>query len=164
MTVEFFVNECKKSDKESVFNKHILKSKYVLYETKISDCEKIVKSTYWDEDDRMAVNTPIKFFLFSITLFERYTDISFSENPTKKLAEYNMLVESRLFDAFMNTMHSDEWLNREYMEYATILDMVSGDMVRNNESVIQFIKNLIQDIMHNVAPNPSFLEDNGAVD
>lgn len=165
MTVEFFVNECK-NGKESVFDKHINMTKYVLYETKVSDCERIVKATYWDDENKLAVNTPAKFFLFSITLFERYTDVTFSENSTKRLAEYNMLVESKLFDHFINTMRSDDWLNREYMEYSTILDMVSGDVIHNNESVIQFVKNIASEIMESIsnAASESLNADEDGVD
>ena len=167
MTVEFFVNECKNNDKESVFEKHINKSKYVLYEAKISDCERIVKATYWDDKNNISVNTPIKFYLFSTTLFERYTDVTFSEDATKRLAEYNMLVESKLFDRFIDAMRCDSWLNREYMEYTTILDMVTNDMGHNSESIVAFLKNVIsemQDIINNVAADASLEDEAGATE
>lgn len=154
MNVSFFANEYKSSNnKKALLNKIMNDKKYVPYEEKASDCKRMVEVTSTlkhDDIEEYHVDSTNRWYLFITNFLKKYTVLEFNDETL--LADYNALVESKAFDDIMSYVADNEWLNREYMEYKTIINMVVDDAAINNQSVLPYIRSLINTIGKQITP------------
>lgn len=142
MNIELFVKQMNGDHKESIIQKHIVRQ-YVPFEEKVARAKKIIElSCYKDVVDADG-NTQKMFWVNSVTqrfltirsVIEMYTDLTFSDDPTK---DYNMLAEKKYDALILNAVPIDD-----ATEFNNIVDMVYDDEYENVNSIQGRAKNLI---------------------
>ena len=147
--VKSFVEEYEKqltNDDKAKFLKSKLKTeKYIPYADKLTLAENIVKHSSYamvKEDgklrqtDKIALNSPMRYILFVMTVVDKYTNIEVNFNnimPDFDALNFNSLIEV-IFEKVGD---------KETAEFNTVVDMVLNDFMANK---YQF-KNYIDDTL-----------------
>ena len=147
--VKSFVEEyekCTNNDDKAKFLKTKLKTeKYMPYADKLSIAENIVKSSSYKmikedgklkQTDRIALNSPMRYVLFVMTVVDKYTNIEVNFNnimPDFDALNFNSLIEV-IFEKVGD---------KETAEFNTVVEMVLNDFMANK---YQF-KNYIDDTL-----------------
>lgn len=134
----------KAEETKEVLIKSVMNPKYVPYEMKLTICEKIVESTYYQTVERngvkikkLHINSPGQYMSYCLWLVKQYTnvDIDFKNS----LDEFNLLNKYGLLDEFINLIPE-----RELREFRMVLDMVGNDVVQNEYETHAFISNQVE--------------------
>ena len=142
ITVKDFVNRYKlEQNKQDFLEIHIVK-RYVSLETKLDDCDRIVKSTYYwtnpvtgkSELKVMSTNT---YVMFTMKMIDRYTDIELDFRQV--IEEYDMLMAEGLIDALYSLIPE-----RELKEYDMFLKMAESDIMQNEYYIGAYISNKLE--------------------
>lgn len=147
--VKSFVEEyekCSNNDDKAKFLKSKLKTeKYMPYADKLAIAENIVKSSSYaivkeegklKQTDRIALNSPMRYILFVMTVVDKYTNIEVNfQNimPDFDALNFNSLIEP-IFEKVGD---------KETAEFNTVVEMVLNDFMANK---YQF-KNYIDDTL-----------------
>lgn len=126
MTVNDFIEEYKED--ENCVEKHIVNT-YVLYERKISICQKIADITsYVDINDKkmFKLNSPLSKMLFLLNMINEYTDIDV--NFDNGLHEFNLLEENNITSIILS--HIPEI---EFDRFMGVMEMVTDDMLSTRD-------------------------------
>lgn len=142
MNIELFIKQMNTEHKESVIEKHITRQ-YVPLEEKIAHAKKIIEICCYKDMIDAEGKTQKMFWVDSVTqhfltirsIIEMYTDLTFSDNPTK---DYNMLAEKKYDEMIFNALPQDD-----VQEFMNIVDMVYDDEYENVNSIQGRIKNLL---------------------
>ena len=151
--VKSFVEEyekCSNNDDKAKFLKSNLKTeKYMPYADKLTRAENIVKSSSYamikedgklKQTDRIALNSPMRYILFVMTVVDKYTNIEVNFNnimPDFDALNFNSLIEI-IFEKIGD---------KETAEFNTVVEMVLNDFMANK---YQF-KNYIDDTLLKVS-------------
>ena len=151
--VKSFVEEyekCSNSDDKTKFLKSKLKTeKYIPYADKLAFAENIVNHSSYamvkedgklKQTDRIALNSPMRYILFVMTVVDKYTNIEVNfENimPDFDALNFNSLIEA-IFEKVGD---------KETAEFNTVVEMVLNDFMANK---YQF-KNYIDDTLLKVS-------------
>lgn len=151
--VKSFVEEyekCSNNDDKAKFLKSKLKTeKYLPYADKLTFAENIVNHSSYTmikEDgvlkktDRIALNSPMRYILFVMTVVDKYTNIEVNFNnimPDFDALNFNSLIEI-IFEKIGD---------KETAEFNTVVEMVLNDFMANK---YQF-KNYIDDTLLKVS-------------
>ena len=151
--VKSFVEEyekCSNNDDKAKFLKSKLKTeKYLPYADKLTFAENIVNHSSYTmikEDgvlkktDRIALNSPMRYILFVMTVVDKYTNIEVNFNnimPDFDALNFNSLIEI-IFEKIGD---------KETAEFNTVVEMVLNDFMANKN---QF-KNYIDDTLLKVS-------------
>ena len=151
--VKSFVEEyekCSNNDDKAKFLKSKLKTeKYMPYADKLAIAENIVKSSSYamikedsklKQTDRVALNSPMRYILFVMTVVDKYTNIEVDFKnimPDFDALNFNSLIEI-IFEKVGD---------KETAEFNTVVDMVLNDFMANK---YQF-KNYIDDTLLKVS-------------
>jgi hypothetical protein len=151
--VKSFVEEyekCSNNDDKAKFLKSKLKTeKYMPYADKLALAENIVKSSSYaivkedgvlKQTDRIALNSPMRYVLFVMTVVDKYTNIEVDFKnimPEFDALNFNSLIES-IFEKVGD---------KETAEFNTVVEMVLNDFMANK---YQF-KNYINDTLSRVS-------------
>lgn len=134
----------KAEETKEVLIKSVMNPKYVPYEMKLTICEKIIESTYYQTVERngakikkLHINSPAQYMSYCLWLVKQYTnvDIDFKNS----LDEFNLLNKYGLLDEFINLIPE-----RELREFRMVLDMVGNDVVQNEYETHAFISNQVE--------------------
>ena len=147
--VKSFVEEyekCSNNDDKAKFLKSKLKTeKYMSYADKLALGENIVKSSSYamtkedgklKQTDRIALNSPMRYILFVMTVVDKYTNIEVDFKnimPDFDALNFNSLIEV-IFEKIGD---------KETAEFNTVVEMVLNDFMANK---YQF-KNYIDDTL-----------------
>ena len=147
--VKNFVEEyekCTNKEDKAKFLKSKLKAeKYISYADKVALAENIVKSSSYaitkedgklKQTDRIALNSPMRYVLFVMTLVDKYTNIEVNFGnimPDFDALNFNSLIEV-IFEKIGD---------KETAEFNTVVEMVLNDFMSNK---YQF-KNYIDDTL-----------------
>lgn len=151
--VKNFVEEyekCSNNDDKAKFLKSKLKTeKYMPYADKLALAENIVKSSSYamvkedgvlKQTDRIALNSPMRYILFVMTVVDKYTNIEVNfKNITP---DFDALNFSSLIEIIFEKVG-----DKETAEFNTVVDMVLSDFMANK---YQF-KNYIDDTLLKVS-------------
>lgn len=123
MKLETFITNFMTDGSKDKYVKSIIKSDYIPYATKCSDCERIIRSCHYttvDDRQRFVMNSPAQAMMFALVLVDRYTkiDIEYSAD------EYDELQKSGALGMIVS-----EIPEAEYQEYSTVLSMSIDDCV-----------------------------------
>lgn len=136
-------NEAKSDEVKEILIKSVMNVHYVPYEMKVTICENIIKSTYYQTVERnginikkLHVNSPAKYMLYCLDLVKQYTHIEIDFKNS--LEEFNML-NKELLDIIITNIS-----DRELKEFRMILDMVEGDVMQNEYETHTFISNQVE--------------------
>lgn len=140
MTVKEFYEKYNLSENKDECIQAIYKEEYIPFETKVSDCNRIMKSTsYTNTDPNMyKQNSASRRMLFILTLVDRYTDIDI--DYTNALEEYNILCMmdfDYIFNLFNDEMPSS--IKIEIRRYEDILYNAEDDFDKNERSIIGYL-------------------------
>ena len=151
--VKSFVEEyekCSNNDDKTRFLKSKLKTeKYMSYADKLTLAENIVRSSSYamikedgklKQTDRIALNSPMRYILFVMTVVDKYTNIEVNFGnimPDFDALNFNSLIEV-IFEKIGD---------KETAEFNTVVEMVLNDFMANK---YQF-KNYIDDTLLKVA-------------
>lgn len=147
--VKSFVEEyekCSNNDDKAKFLKSKLKTeKYIPYADKLILAENIVKSSSYamvkensvlKQTDRIALNSPMRYILFVMTVVDKYTNIEV--NFKNIMPDFDALNFNGLIEVIFEKVG-----DKETAEFNTVVDMVLNDFMANK---YQF-KNYIDDIL-----------------
>ena len=151
--VKNFVEEYEKqltNDDKAKFLKSKLKTeRYMPYADKLTIAENIVKHSSYamvKEDgelrqtDRIALNSPMRYVLFVMTVIDKYTNIEV--NFKNVMPEFDALNFNSLIEVIFEKVG-----DKETAEFNTVVDMVLNDFMANK---YQF-KNYINDTLSRVS-------------
>jgi hypothetical protein len=151
--VKSFVEEyekCSNNDDKAKFLKSKLKTeKYMPYADKLAIAENIVKSSSYamvkeegklKQTDRIALNSPMRYILFVMTVVDKYTNIEV--NFGNIMPDFDALNFNSLIEVIFEKVG-----NKETAEFNTVVDMVLNDFMANK---YQF-KNYINDTLLRVS-------------
>lgn len=151
--VKKFVEEYEKfsnNDDRAKFLKSKLKTeKYMPYADKLAIAENIVKSSSYatvkedgvlKQTDRIALNSPMRYILFVMTVVDKYTNIEV--NFKNIMPDFDALNFNGLIEAVFEKVG-----DKETAEFNTVVDMVLNDFMANK---YQF-KNYINDTLSRVS-------------
>ena len=151
--VKSFVEEYEKqstdADKAKFLRSKLKTEKYMPYADKLAIAENIVKSSSYamvkgdgvlKQADRIALNSPMRYILFVMTIVDKYTNIEVNFNnimPDFDALNFNSLIEV-IFEKVGD---------KDTAEFNTVVDMVLNDFMANK---YQF-KNYINDTLSKVS-------------
>lgn len=151
--VKSFVEEYEKqvndADKAKFLKTKLKTEKYMPYADKLALAENIVKSSSYaivkedgvlKQTDRIALNSPMRYVLFVMTVVDKYTNIEVDFKnimPEFDALNFNSLIES-IFEKVGD---------KETTEFNTVVEMVLNDFMANK---YQF-KNYINDTLSRVS-------------
>ena len=151
--VKSFVEEYKKqvndADKAKFLKNKLKTEKYMPYADKLALAENIVKSSSYamikeddvlKQTDRIALNSPMRYILFVMTVVDKYTNIEVNFKnimPEFDALNFNSLIEN-IFEKVGD---------KETAEFNTVVEMVLNDFMANK---YQF-KNYIDDTLLKVS-------------
>lgn len=151
--VKSFVEEYEKqltdADKEKFLRSKLKTEKYVSYADKIALAENIVKSSSYalikengalKQTDRIALNSPMRYILFVMTIADKYTNIEV--NFKNIMPEFDALNFNGLIEVIFDKIGT-----KETAEFNTVVEMVLNDFMANK---YQF-KNYINDALSKVS-------------
>ena len=150
--VKSFVEEYEKQmtngDKTTFIRNKLKTEKYMPYADKLALAENIVKSSSYAivnddgkliQTDRIALNSPMRYILFVMTIVDKYTNIEV--NFGNIMPEFDALNFNSLIEVIFEKVG-----NKETAEFNTVVDMVLNDFMANK---YQF-KNYINDTLSKV--------------
>lgn len=151
--VKSFVEEyekCSNNDDKAKFLKSKLKTeKYMPYADKLALAENIVKSSSYamvkegdalKQTDRIALNSPMRYILFVMTIVDKYTNIEV--NFKNIMPDFDALNFNGLIEVIFDKIGT-----KETAEFNTVVEMVLNDFMANK---YQF-KNYINDALSKVS-------------
>ena len=147
--VKSFVEEYEKqlidADKTKFLRSKLKTEKYMPYADKLALAENIVKSSSYamikedgklKQTDKIALNSPMRYILFVMTVVDKYTNIEV--NFGNIMPEFDALNSNSLIEIIF-----DKVGDKEMAEFNTVVDMVLNDFMANK---YQF-KNYIDDTL-----------------
>lgn len=150
--IKDFVKEyekCSNNDDKAKFLKNKLKTeKYMPYADKLSHAENIVNHSSYaivkendklKQTDRIALNSPMRYILFVMTVVDKYTNIEV--NFGNIMPDFDALNSNSLIEVIFEKIG-----DKETAEFNTVVDMVLNDFMANK---YQF-KNYINDTLSRV--------------
>ena len=151
--VKSFVEEyekCSNNDDKAKFLKSKLKTeKYIPYADKVTFAENIVKSSSYEmikedgvlkQTNRIALNSPMRYILFVMTIVDKYTNIEV--NFKNIMPDFDALNFNSLIEVVFEKIG-----DKEIAEFNTVVEMVLNDFMANK---YQF-KNYIDDTLLKVS-------------
>ena len=151
--VKSFVEEyekCLNNDDKAKFLKSKLKTeKYMPYADKLALAENIIKSSSYamtkedgklKQTDRIALNSPMRYILFVMTVVDKYTNIEV--NFGNIMPDFDALNFNSLIEVIFEKVG-----DKETAEFNTVVEMVLNDFMANK---YQF-KNYIDDTLLKVS-------------
>ena len=151
--VKSFVEEYEKqvtdADKAKFLRSKLKTEKYMPHADKLAIAENIVKSSSYamvkedgrlKQTDRIALNSPMRYILFVMTVVDKYTNIEV--NFGNIMPEFDALNFNGLIEVIFEKIG-----DKEMAEFNTVVDMVLNDFMANK---YQF-KNYINDTLLRVS-------------
>ena len=151
--VKSFVEEYEKqsndADKAKFLRSKLKTEKYMPYADKLALAENIVKSSSYamvkedgvlKQTDRIALNSPMRYILFVMTVVDKYTNIEV--NFKNIMPDFDALNFNSLIEVIFEKVG-----DKETAEFNTVVDMVLNDFMANK---YQF-KNYINDTLSKVS-------------
>ncbi len=123
--------------KQELMKKHI-KTTYVPYVEKLAACEKIILVSMYRKDDRTGkvyfrMDTPSQCVLFSMTVIEYYTDITYDRAVV--FDHFDLLEKNGVLQYLIPE------IERDYDAFRKILDMMMNDRVMEEQNLIGWLNN-----------------------
>lgn len=151
--VKSFVEEYEKqltdADRAKFLRNKLKTERYMPYADKLSIAENIVKSSSYamvkedgvlKQTDRIALNSPMRYILFVMTVVDKYTNIEV--NFKNIMPDFDALNFNSLIEVIFEKVG-----DKETAEFNTVVDMVLNDFMANK---YQF-KNYINDTLSRVS-------------
>lgn len=149
MTVEKFVKEYELvSNKDKYIENHI-KTGYISVLDKMADCERIVKSTMFIEEEdgtRFHRSSCLQFIFFNLLVVSRYTDLDVDFSDIS--SEFDLLDSQDLVNKIIEKIPS-----HEYSTYKNFLALHVGDVYENSRSIQSYLDDFVNLLNREVPEN-----------
>lgn len=159
--VKSFVEEyekCSNNDDKARFLKSKLKvEKYMPYADKLTLAENIVRHSSYamvkedgtlKQTDRIALNSPMRYILFVMTVVDKYTNIDVNFNNI--MPDFDALNFNSLIEVIFKKIG-----DKETAEFNTVVEMVLNDFMANKYQFKNYIDDTllkISDLIEKCAP------------
>ena len=163
--VKSFVEEYEKqivdADKGQYIKTKLKTEKYMPYADKLIVAENIVNSSSYaivKEDgvlkktDRIAINSPMRYVLFVMTIVDKYTNIEV--NFQNIMPEFDGLNKNGLIEVIFEKIG-----DKEMAEFNTVVEMVLNDFISNKFEIKNYISEALSKI-NNLVEKSSPLVNN----
>lgn len=129
MNLEQFIEKFNSTNNKAKLIKDTLKTEYVSYGEKITQCERIVKHSMY-QDGKFNISTPVRFLLFEITIVELY--LGFEIDSDNYMKQFDLIAQSRLCDYMLE-------LVPDIKVFQTVLKMMVDDCIANENNVLNYV-------------------------
>lgn len=137
MTLDKFIEGFDKLTNKDAQAKYVQKhmtNYYVPYIDKINTATRIVNASSYN-DGVFHLNTPAKYMLTMISIFEFYTDIELNTDAIQ--LQFDMLEKRGINDMLIPIVGDD------YDRFMTVIKMVSDDLMINTRDLTSFLETKI---------------------
>lgn len=156
-------NELKNDEERTIFLKERVKETYIDFERKIDMCQKIIKSTSYDEITEDTViwkkRYAMEYLFYTINLITAYTDVEFEDgNVMKGFNDLNKLYINYTGN-YMNYINIILSVipQTEVNEFNFVLNLCKDDQESNERNIVGAITDLIN-LFGSVSDNATELE------
>lgn len=127
MKIVDFIDTFKGTEyKDKLIQKHITKP-YMHWLMKVAEAENIVQKSCYDKDGRFRLNSPLRYYLYIITIIKNYTDLEFTES--EMISEFDLLEENGINDYII------QGIGEDVGRFNTVLKMTFDDHMENYRSL-----------------------------
>lgn len=152
MKIVDFVNIFKGTEhKDKLIQKHIT-SQYMSWLLKVAEAENIIQKSCYDKDGKFRLNSPLRYYLYVVTVIKNYTDLEFDDNDI--IGGFNLLEENGVTDMLVGGLIND------VERFNTVLKMTFDDHMENYRSLISYVDGKGNALMQ-VLDSLQVLEENG---
>lgn len=150
--VKSFVEEYEKqstdADKAKFLRSKLKTEKYIPYADKLAIAENIVKSSSYamvkedgelKQTDRIALNSPMRYILFVMTVVDKYTNIEV--NFKNIMPDFDALNFNSLIEVIFEKVG-----DKETAEFNTVVDMVLNDFMANKYQFKNYINETLSKV------------------
>lgn len=131
MKIVDFVNTFKGTEyKEKLIQKHITKP-YMNWLMKVAEAENIVQKSCYDKDGNFRLNSPLRYYLYIITIIKDYTDLEFTDGET--MSEFNLLEENGVNDMIVS-------MTDDVARFTKVMQMTLDDHMENYRSLVGYVE------------------------
>ena len=130
MKIVDFINVFKGTEyKEKLIQKHVVKP-YMHWLLKVGEAENIVQKSCYDQDGKFRLNSPLRYYMYIVTIVKNYTDLEFEDG--EMIRDFNMLEENGISNMLVS-------LIEDVASFNTVLQMTLDDHMENYRSIIGYI-------------------------
>lgn len=130
MKIVDFVNTFKGTEyREKLIEKHII-NPYMNWLLKVGEAENIVQKSCYDNDGRFRLNSPLRYYLYIITIIRNYTDLEFTDGDMMK--EFNLLEENGINDMIVGMIE-------DVARFTKVMQMTLDDHMENYRSLVGYV-------------------------
>ena len=130
MKIVDFVNTFNGTEhKEKLIQKHITKP-YMNWLIKVAEAENIVQKSCYDKDGNFRLNSPLRYYLYIITIIKNYTDLEFTDGET--MSEFNLLEENGVNDMIVS-------MTDDVARFTKVMQMTLDDHMENYRSLVGYV-------------------------
>ena len=130
MKIVDFINTFKGTEhKEKLIQKHITKP-YMNWLIKVAEAENIVQKSCYDKDGNFRLNSPLRYYLYIITIIKNYTDLEFTDGET--MSEFNLLEENGVNDMIVG-------MTDDVARFTKAMQMTLDDHMENYRSLVGYV-------------------------
>lgn len=135
MKIDDFITEVLAARDKSLCMRNHIVTEYLPYAEKLAQCQKIAQASLYtvSEPSVFKQNTPLKTMLFSLSMFEKYTDIEIDFCHAFEC--FDTLDKYGLNDIILTQIPATEVIKMQ-----GLLDMVIGDRLANERDLISFFE------------------------
>ena len=161
MKITDFINTFKGTEyKDKLIQKHVV-NPYMHWLLKVGEAENIVQKSSYDQDGKFRLNSPLRYYLYMITVVKNYTDLEFGDG--EMMRDFNLLEENGVNDMLLALID-------DVKRFDTVLKMTLNDHFENYRSLPSYFDSKgaalmeVMDAMNiNVSENDSVIENDHSV-
>lgn len=130
MKIDEFIDGFEKARDKDNFVKGVIVKNYLNYENKIAICQSIINQSMYREVNNkkmFVIDSPKRWMFFVFSIVSNYTNIEVPEDGMKRMKLFNQFQKYNVMANISNV------LAREYQEFATLLNTMVEDEIRNND-------------------------------
>ena len=130
MKIDEFIDGFEKARDKDNFVKGVIVKNYLNYENKIAICQSIINQSMYREVNNkkmFVIDSPKRWMFFVFSIVSSYTSIEVPDDGMKRMKLFNQLQKYNVMANISNV------LAREYQEFATLLNTMVEDEIRNND-------------------------------
>lgn len=130
MKIVDFIDTFKGTEyKDKLIQKHITKP-YMHWLMKVAEAENIVQKSCYDKDGNFRLNSPLRYYLYIITIIKNYTDLEFTES--EMMSEFNLLEENGVDDMIVS-------MTDDVARFTKVMQMTLDDHMENYRSLVGYV-------------------------
>ena len=159
--VEEYEKQTNDTDKAKFIKTKLKCEKYMPYAEKLMIADNIIQSSSYkmenvdgvlNKTDKIAINSPMRYILFVMTVVNKYTNIEVNFNGI--MPEFDYLNQNSLIEVIFEKIGE-----KEINEFNTVVDMVLNDFVSNKFEIKNYISDMFSRV-YNLAEKCIPLVDN----